>query len=230
MPGHPIHSERPDQSLAERLRNTTERATRLVTIRDRLVSDLDTKRSEIAALTGRVEILSKVGELFRALVDQLLVRQVHAIESVVTEGLGSIFQDLGLKFEAEILPKYGKVSVEFMFRQGNVEDPLSIRGKPLDAFGGGPSAVADLILRMMALLRLKRRPLLLLDETLASVSDEYVDATGSFLRQLAGAMQVDVLLVTHKQSFLDHADRAYRCTEMVQADGRHLELKEVTHA
>jgi ABC-type thiamine transport system ATPase subunit len=81
---------------------------------------------------------------------------------------------------------------------------------------------------MMAVLRLKRKPLLLLDETLASVSDEYVDATGSFLQQLSEAMKVDVLLVTHKQAFLDHADKSYRCSEvMSEGDLRHLELRSV---
>lgn len=228
MPGDSLHPERPRQVLSVRLKAVEESATRLATLRDRLASDLEAKRTEVVMLTDRVEKLTKVTELFRALVDQLLVKQVRAIEGVVTEGLGTIFHDLGLQFESEILPKYNKVSVEFAFRQGAQDDPLAIRGKPLDAFGGGPSAVADLILRMMTLLRLKRRPVMLLDETLASVSDEYVDATGSFLQQLAASMRVDVLLVTHKQSFLDHADNAYRCVEVVDdGDLRHLELRVV---
>jgi ABC-type iron transport system FetAB ATPase subunit len=184
------------------------------------------KEAEAAELLVRMDKLTKVGELFRALMDQLVTKQVRVIEGVVTEGLSTIFHDLDLGFEADLGTKYNKVSVDFLFRQGQKDDPLAIRGKPLDAFGGGPSAVADLILRMLAVLRLKKKPLLLLDETLASVSDEYVNATGHFLQQLAKSMGLDVLLVTHKHTFLDHADKSYRCSEVTTEDGsRHLELR-----
>ena len=82
---------------------------------------------------------TKVGELFRLLMDLLVVKQVRSVENVVTEGLRTIFHDLELAFEADVGPKYGKVSVEFFIRQGAKDDPLSHRGRPLEAFGGGPS-------------------------------------------------------------------------------------------
>jgi len=216
----------PLSGLTQRLRSVEASATRLTTLRDRLNSELATKEAEAADLTDRMAKLVKVGELFRALMDQLVTKQVRTVEAVVTEGLSTIFHDLDLGFEADLSTKYNKVSVDFLFRQGSKDDPLAIRGKPLDAFGGGPSAVADLILRMLAVLRLKKKPLLLLDETLASVSDEYVDATGHFLKQLSESMGLDVLLVTHKHTFLDHADKSYRCSEVTTEDGsRHLELR-----
>lgn len=218
----------PLAGLTERLRSVEEASTRLVTLRDRLVSEKNQKEAETLALSEKIEKLLKVGELFRALLDVLVVKQVRTIEGVVTSGIRTIFHDLALGFEAEISVKYHKVAVEFLFRQGSSEDPLAIRGKPLDSFGGGPSAVADLILRMLALLRLKKKPLLLLDETLSWVSEEYVDNTGQFLQQLSESMGVDVLLVTHKPSFLDHADSSYRCSDVVKEDGsRHLELRPV---
>lgn len=219
-------SVRPVAELASRLQAVTDLATRATALRDSLTSDLSTKESEVKRLSAQAVLLEKVGELLRALIDHLVVKQVRTVEGVVTEGLSTIFHDLGLFFEAEISTKYNKVSVDFLFRQGAADDPLAIRGRPLDSFGGGPSAVADLILRMLTLLRLRKKPLLLLDETLASVSEEYVDATGHFLGQLAESMRIDVLLVTHKQAFLDHADRAYRCSEVITEEGtRRLELK-----
>jgi ABC-type thiamine transport system ATPase subunit len=71
----------------------------------------------------------------------------------------------------------------------------------------------------MTLLRLKRWPILFLDETLAAVSDDYLDPTGGFLKKLAAATKIDVLLVTHKQAFLDHAQVAYQGTEEFRDDG-----------
>lgn len=225
MQGDSVH---PLAGLTQRLRAVEEASNRHVILRDRLVTEKTEREAEVISLRERVEKLMMVGELFRALLDALVVKQVKTVETVVTSGINTIFHDLGLAFEAEIAVRYNKVSVDFVFRRGPAEDPLAIRGKPLDSFGGGPSAVADLILRMMTILKLKRQPLLLLDESLSWVSDDYIEATGQFLQQLAESMGVDVLLVTHKQSFLDHADMRYRCSEVVREDdSRYLELKAV---
>ena len=155
-------------------------------------------------MSGRIELLTKVGELFRVLMDILVVKQVHAVESVVTEGLQTIFYDQDLSFEADVGPKYNKVAVEFFIREGSKDNPLSHRGRPLEAFGGGPSSIASLALRILTVLRLKLWPLLVLDEALVAVSDDYIDQTGQFLQSLADKLGFDVMLVTHKPAFLSH--------------------------
>ena len=86
--------------------------------------------------------------------------------------------------------------------------------------------MASLILRILVMRRLKKWPLLLLDETLAAVSDEYVDQTGAFLQQLAEKVKLDILLVTHKAAFLDHAVIGYRGNEVLMDNGeRYLKLQ-----
>jgi len=214
------------EGLNERLDTLGDTATRLTTLRDRLKDELRSTEGEVEQLTTRVTALNKVGELFRALMDKLVDQQVRAVESVVTEGLKTIFFDQDLSFEAEVGPKYNKIAVDFYIRQGAKEDPIAIRGRPLDSFGGGPSSISSLVLRVLTLLRLKRQPILALDESLGAVSEEYVDHTGRFLRQMAEDLNIDVLLVTHKTSFTEHATRAYRCQEVVEEDGsRKLSLK-----
>lgn len=215
------------EGLESRVHGLRETATRLSTLRDQLSGDVVQLESEVSSLAVRIDVLTKVGELFRALMDLLVVKQVQAVETVVTEGLSTIFSDLDLSFEAEVGPKYNKIAVDFFLRQGSTGDAFGIRGKPLEAFGGGPSTVADLVLRLLTLLRLKKKPLLFLDETLGAVSEEYTDQTGRFLKQITSAMGVDLLLVTHKPSYLEHADRAYRCSEAVDGETRHLELRAV---
>lgn len=192
----------------QRTRALNETAVRLQAVRDRLQEDLGTRRQEVGQLSSRVEKLGKVGELLRALMDKLVLDQVRTIEGVVTEGLHAIFPDLALTFEAEVGSKYNKVAIDFFIKQGM--DEAAVRGAPMDSFGGGPTSVSSLILRLLALMRLKRFPLLLLDETLAAVSDEYIDDAGVFLRKLAATTGIDILLVTHKASFLDHAENAFQ--------------------
>ncbi len=219
------------QEVSDRVRSLGENVSRLEALRGQLRGDLESTKAEVVHLTSEVEVLTKVEELFRALMDLLVVKQVKAIEEVVTEGFQAIFHDQDLHFESEVSPKYNKISIDFYIRQGSSSDPIAIRGKPMDSFGGGPSSVASLILRVLALFRLQRFPLLLLDESLAAVSDDYTDETGRWLQAMAAKMNIPILLVTHKQAYVDHCDLAYRSREEVSDSGqRSLKLKVLSGA
>jgi len=198
---------------------------RLEAFRGQVVEELDARSSEIDTLTARMAILAKVSELFRALMDKLVLGYVKSIEEIVTEGLQAIFQDQELAFEAEATQRYNKIAIDFFITQEGGENRLPIRGHPLTSFGGGPTSIASFILRVLAMLRLKLHPFLALDETLSAVSDEYVDQTGQFLKQFAESTGISILLVTHKQAFTDHATVAYTGSESVLEDGsRKLDL------
>lgn len=225
MSGDSLHAL---EGMSTRLTTLSDRASQLKTLRNRVLSELCSKEAEIRLLSVRVDLCTKVSELFRVLMDLLVTEQVRSVESVVSEGLRTIFHDLDLNFEAEVSPKYNKIAVDFYMRRGLADDPTSHRGSPLESFGGGPASIADLILRMLTVFRLKRWPLLILDEALAAVSDEYVEGTAIFLQSLAKKMGVDILLVTHKAAYLEHADGAYRCFEVGESDGTtHLDVKAI---
>lgn len=212
-----------------KVKSLREKASGIQALHARLQRDLDERVQEVEALTVKIDQLNKVGELFRALMDRLVMDHVKSIESVVTEGIRTIFVDLDLHFEASVTTRYNKIAIDFFFRQDNQHMP--IKGPPLENFGGGPASIASLILKVLAMRRLKKFPLIALDETLGGVSDEYIDATGQFLRQLAEKTGFSILLVSHKNSFLDHAVVGYRGSEVVAEDGtRRLRLQRETNA
>jgi chromosome segregation ATPase len=213
--------------LSQRVKQLELTSTRLATLRDRVANELASKKQEVHHLEAEIALLSKVVELFRMLMDQLVEKQVRSVEKIATEGLQTIFPDLNLSLESEVGPKHNKISVDFFIRRGAKTDPRSHRGRPLEAFGGGPSSVVSLILRVLAVKRMKQWPLLVLDESLGAVSDAYIEQTGQFLKGLAEKLHFDILLVTHKTAFLEHATVAYRCSELVEDDGvtTHLGLR-----
>ena len=213
MPSDPVHAI---EGLTSRTKSLSQRALRLQVARDALAAEMSEKEATVAQLSEEIEKLTKVGELLRALMDKLVLDQVRGIEGIVTEGLRTIFHDQELAFEADVGTKYNKVAIDFLLRQGDADSV--VKGSPLESFGGGPSSVASLVLRLLALLRLKKWPLLLLDETLAAVSDEYTDQAGKFLQKLAETTGIDLLLITHKQSYLDHAQVAYHGFEDTHPD------------
>lgn len=211
--------------LRQRVRAASAESVRLTTLRDRLQAERDARQQEVAELTVEIDILSKVGELYQVLMDTLIVKQIEAVEGLVTESFQTIFDDQDLSFESEVSQKYGKVSIDFFVRSGPKDNPLSHRGRPLESFGGGPTSMASLIIRLLTIVRLKRHPLLLLDETLLAISDEYVAATSQLLRELSSKMGLDIVLVTHKPSFAEHADQAYRCSRVEEGGTEHLKVK-----
>lgn len=205
-----MHSDTLRSRHGLRLAAVTKTATELHTLRRKLQQDLDARTREVEVLTVRLDRLAKVGELFRALMDRLVMDHVRSIEGVVTEGFKAIFWDQNLAFEAEISHAYNKVSIDFFVRQekGN----RTVRAHPLEAFGGGCASIASLILRVVAMRRLNKWPLLVLDETLLAVSGEYVELTSQFLRELAKKTGISIFLVTHKPEFLEHANISYQAT------------------
>lgn len=209
MQGHALHAVEGLDGWSQRVQVLQTSATRLRAVRDQISDDLEAKEEEIVTLAERQEVLTKVSELYRALMDRMIMGQVQTIETIVSEGLRTIFFDQDLSFKAEVSQKYNKISVEFFICQGDPEKG-GIKGSPLDSFGGGPSSIASLILRILTLLRLKRKKILLLDETLAAVSDDYIEATGQFLQKLAETSSLTILLVTHKPAYLDHANHSYQ--------------------
>jgi len=209
MQGHALHAVEGLDGWSQRVQVLQTSATRLQAVRDQISGDLKAKEEEITTLAERQEVLTKVSELYRALMDRMIMGQVQTIEMIVSEGLKTIFFDQDLSFKAEVSQKYNKISVEFFICQGDPEKG-GIKGSPLDSFGGGPSSIASLILRILTLLRLKRKKILLLDETLAAVSDDYIETTGQFLQKLAETSNLTILLVTHKPAYLDHASLSYQ--------------------
>lgn len=202
---------------AHRAATVRESLTRHKAIRDNIAANLHARKAEVEALSEKVETLAKVGELLRLLVDRLVSEQRKIVEGLVTEGLQTVFHDQALSFEADVVQRAGRVEIDLFLRRGAKE--AGIRGDPLEAFGGGPTSITSLLLRIIALRRMGRKPFLLLDESLAAVSDEYVDATGKLLYRLCESMGLDVLLVTHKPSFLEHAASAYQATEETVKEG-----------
>lgn len=199
-------------SPEQRVKNILDRASRLSASRDALQGEQSQLQEQVGQLDNEVLEIQQTIELYKMLLDSEISGQTQNLSSIVSNGLQAIFQDQDIRFEADLTQKYNRVGIDLSFVSGDPERG-GIKAHPLEAFGGGPTSVASLILRVLTLLRTKRAPILLLDETLAAVADQYIDVTGEFLSRLAETSGIDLLLVTHKQAFLDHANAAYQAEQ-----------------
>lgn len=168
---------------------------------------------DISALITRLEVegevLDRVADLFRHMIDKEVVDNAKVVESLLTEGLQAIFEDLDLSVRTEVDLQRGRVAVDLITVQ-KYADGESTEGLSVDAFGGSVATVQSVLLRIVVVNRRGLYPILLLDESLAAVAEHYVPRVGQFLSLLAKRMGLDVLAVTHTPALVEAADTAYR--------------------
>lgn len=173
---------------------------------------------QIGGLTEDVSDYERVTTLLNSLGEDRQQRAQQTIEELVTRGLQTIFDET-LTFHIVQSVKGKAAIVEFVVRStfGNeqVETPV------MDARGGGLAATIGFLLRIVVMLLRSRNTseeqILVLDETFAHVSEEYLAGMGEFLRQIVDKTGVQIIMVTHQPEFADYADTVYRFS---QKDGK----------
>ena len=166
-------------------------------------------QQEVSSLGELVEDLDRVTLFLNSLGEERQFAAQGSIEELVTRGLQMIF-DNTLSFHIVSSVRGKTAVVEFVVRTtlGNsvIETPV------MDARGGGLAAVIGFLLRLVVML-MGRDPrdanLLVLDETFAHVSAEYLEPLGQFLREIVDRTNVQLVMVTHQPQFGEFADRVY---------------------
>ena len=182
-----------------------------------LVSRIRDLRKEVTDLDESVGELEQVTLLLNSIAEEKQARAQNDIEELVSRGLQTIF-DESLSFHI-IQSTRGKTSVvEFVVRT-TLEDSV-VDTPVLNARGGGVAAVIGFLLRVVVMLLrggTRQQNLLVLDETFAMVSAEYLAVLGEFLRSIVEETGIQIVLVTHQHEFIDVGDKVYRFS---QADGK----------
>lgn len=167
-------------------------------------------KEEIALLQKEITLLDQSSIVLNSIGEERQLKAQDTIEQLVTRGLQQIFDD-SLSFHIVQSVKAKSASVEFVVRTtltdgGVVDTPV------MDARGGGLAATIGFLLRVVILL-LKGKSqdnILILDETFAHVSDEYLEGVGEFLRELVDKTGIQIVMVTHQPVFSEYADAVYR--------------------
>jgi hypothetical protein len=165
--------------------------------------------TEIQGLVQEQALLEHVEVLFRSLIDAEIKDAVGAVEEIQTEALKTVFDDQDLSVSADIGTDRGKVSVTLVTTQKK-DQGEPIVGEALDSFGASVTTVESLLLRVLVAIRRGLRPVFLMDESLHAFDPNYATNMGRFLTALCDRLGVDILMVTHNQTFFESASRSYR--------------------
>jgi hypothetical protein len=185
---------------------------RVSTLRDSCAKSVSGMESDVSRLEAESETLSRVSDLFRALMDKEVIDNSKVVERLLTEGLQAVFDDVDLSVRSEVDVKRGKVSVDLITVQKHPDGTVT-EGSCTEIYGGSVSTVESVILRIVVLTRRGLRPLLLLDESLAAVAEGYVPRIGTFLSLMSRRMGVDILAVSHNPTLIETSDTSYRISK-----------------
>jgi DNA repair exonuclease SbcCD ATPase subunit len=165
----------------------------------------------IAELKEEITVLDQATALLTSLGEEQQVKAQQTIEELVTRGLQKIFDET-LSFHILQTTRAKAASVEFIVRS-TYDNGVIVDTPALDARGGGLAVVIGFLLRLVVMLLrggTQQDNILVLDETFAMVSAEYLETLGEFLKEIVEKTGVQIVMVTHQPEFADYADAVYR--------------------
>jgi len=186
------------------------RLDNLVARREILREQVSKKKEKEEVLREDVIINTKAGEVLTKLVESILDKNVRLVEKLVTFGLKEVFfPDKNLSLKLEQTEKRGHINLEPITSDldHKVEGPVQ------KSFGGGVVQVQSFLFLIMYKVLLKSSPLLFLDESFSNVSEEYQPRVGELMSALCKRFNMIIVLVTHNQSILEHADVIYEAKD-----------------
>ena len=135
-------------------------------------------------------------EILQHLAQAVQQKAHERISQVVSNCLAAVFEE-PYQFHIEFERKRGRTEAYLQFKRG------SLTTNPLKASGGGTVDIAAFALRVSSLVlhRPRLAQVLVLDEPMKFVSDEYQPAVRQMLEQLAEDMGIQIIFVTHNETY-----------------------------
>jgi hypothetical protein len=161
---------------------------------------------EIETLRTEIDVLSKVSQVFKILLDKMVRDEIGKMAGLVTYGLKAAFEDQDLSFKPVIEKKNDRIYITLKTVNKDHECEFG-------SFGGSVAVIESFLLRIVCMIKLNLARVMLLDETFGAIGEEgtdYIYSTSRFVKELCQKLNLDVLLVTQHAGFGTFADRVYK--------------------
>lgn len=190
------------------LRNLDIELSRTEGNRDAVQQSLSNSETQLNDHKTYLVLLEQVTEVLRALAELKREEMRLKVENLVTYGLRSVFKEhLTFRIVAGERAKQSTMELKVVSNVNGQEVETDI----VNAHGGGLVQVIALLLRIVILLFSRPAPakVLILDESLAHLSREYLEPAAELLASLSKRLGLQILMVTHSPEFEEAADRIY---------------------
>lgn len=192
------------QELRDQVAELDREVTALERLRQERQNELKRLETEVETLNHETELLDKVEQALQAVSSRVLGQSTSTIDQLVSAGLKAVFFDQKLEFKTTVDKFRGKTSIRFELFEDGKSAPL------MESYGGGVLVLVGVLLRVVTIIVLGQRRFLLLDESLAHLSDQYHETASGLLKKLCDELGFTILMVTHQEGFVQHATRHYQ--------------------
>ncbi len=139
------------------------------------------------------EFLSKVSAEYR-------VRICNTFNQLVTEALSHIFQK-NIDFQISLESYRNQPSINVMI----TEDSFVL--DPQKSCGGGMNDIIALVFKIIFVYLSGSQKTIVLDESLKFLSTNYLQTASNFLSEICNRLQIQLILITHKEDLQLSADK-----------------------
>jgi hypothetical protein len=183
------------ESVLDRLRYLEGVYSNKVDQRDKLTKVVSAAEEEQA-------VLQKTEKVLKHLVERLAKKDLSKMDDLVTYGLNTVFPGRDIKFKTELVERGNKIKINLKtLYNGSLVDPDN---------KSSITVVESFLLRILCIAKLKKAPLLLMDETFSAVGSEYIENISKLISKLAKKLNIDILLVTHNPAFQAYSGKSFQ--------------------
>jgi DNA repair exonuclease SbcCD ATPase subunit len=183
-----------------------------------ITSNRDFEEKNLTRLRGKVTKLEedklalvKVQALIDKGISVISANGIGKIESIVTGGLRAVFQNPDYRLVVE--KKEGAKGNTYKLRIGKGE----LVGDALGTFGGGVSAVAAFLMRIIMIKRFKLAKFVVVDESFNNVSPQIQPKVSEMLQKLVHDHGFTIFMVTHQSGLVGAADHVYEAIPSIDS-------------
>ena len=195
--------------LSIALENLRQKAAEQKTWKDHLGKSLQEHQDRLQRLEAEVQLHHEARELLVQAAKVSREKTIGFVDKAVTHAVRSVFQDKSLEFKIEIHERRGAIEADYKISW--LANGVRITDDPMDAKGGSVQDTVATALRLVFLSRFKpqRRKILIMDEPAKFIDPEHVSRYAKWLRRVAIELEIQVIIITHKDAMIQAADKVF---------------------
>ena len=171
---------------------------------DSVKSALTKYEQDLKDAETRVQFLSDTKGFYVKAVDLMYEESIGALKETLNTALQYVIADKNYACNLTLEDKRGTKNLYISLHDLDEDTEVDMK----HGVGQGVRAVVGSILRIFYLIN-QSSPILLYDEKLAALSDQYIPRYFEFLHKLCEEKQLVLVLICHDPRFFDYADRTY---------------------
>lgn len=177
---------------------------------DESLIQLHQSEKDLLLQTERLRVQDDAISKMKLIISSFSSQHIQEVEELVTMALQTVFDDRNYSFKISVSDKRNAKQAEMYLIDDGNQIPLNKRYT-----AGGILTVVGLVLQIYHLSYLHLPPVIITDESLSQLSDQYLPGLFTLIDRLKRQRDLIIILITHDPRLQEAADRTYKVSNGV---------------